>query len=312
MIKFFKNIILFLLLSVIVGEVVVRLTHAVSDVPQRTIDEHGIQKYLPNQQGYWRGGEHKWMVNTLGWPGELPESYDNLIMIIGDSYIENFMNPNECHQSVFLKENMPAFNFMEAGRSGVSFIEALEISKDLDSLKPIQTLIYVTDEDFYESISEVKPMRDVTQLNLEKNTIQFGEMKAPMVKKALYTFKLAYYFYNRFPITGFENKESEPKNPIKISKTEKSEFQTEISQLITFVKQNYTITNKTLIFHPNSNYSIIETCKNAGFNIILLDSSHDATWTFDYDNHWTCYGHKSVAKQISKSLFNRVSENATR
>jgi len=45
--KFFKNIITFFLLALIAGEVVVRMTHAMSDIPQRTIDQYGIQKYYP-------------------------------------------------------------------------------------------------------------------------------------------------------------------------------------------------------------------------------------------------------------------------
>ena len=109
------------------------MTHSVTDLPQRTIDEYGIQKYYANQSGYWKGGEHKWMFNELGWPGELPEDYDNLITVIGDSFIENFMNPNECHQSKLLKKGLNNHNFIEAARSGVSFIEAMEISKQFDS-----------------------------------------------------------------------------------------------------------------------------------------------------------------------------------
>lgn len=308
--KFLKNIILFLIVALVAGEIVVRVTHAVSDIPQRTIDEYGIQKYLPNQEGYWKGGDHSWMINKLGWPGELPKSYNNLIMVIGDSYIENFMNPNACHQSVFLKANMQNYNFMEAARSGVSLIEAMEISKQFDSLKPLQILLYVNNEDFYESISQVKPMSDITQLDIKTNTIKFGEMKAPVAKKVLYTWKLLYYFYNRFPLSsGFEIAENSPENSIKDSKNEGLEFQTEIMQLMTFIKQNYTINDKTLVFHPNSNTSIIEICRNTGFNIILLDSSNDDTWAFDYDTHWTCYGHKQAARQVSEKLLNRVSKD---
>jgi hypothetical protein len=310
--NFIKNIILFLLIALVVGEVMVRITHAVSDIPQRTIDDYGIQKYFPNQQGYWKGGEHKWIINKFGWPGELPKSYNNLIMVIGDSFIENFMNPNECHQSVYLKANMQDYNFMEAGRSGVSLIEAMEISKQIDSLNPIQTLIYVNDGDFYESISQVKTMRDITQLNINTNTIQYGEMKAPIFKKALYNWKLLYYFYNRFPIANFELKEDNTKEKNKITKKNVLEYQIEMSQLINFIKLNYTINNKTLVFHPNSNNSIIEICRNAGFNVILLDSSNDDIWTFDYDSHWSCYGHKRAAQQISAKLLNVVLNDTIR
>lgn len=309
--RFLKNIILFLLVVIVIGEIVVRVTHTMADIPQRTIDEHGIQKYFPNQDGYWKGGDHKWVINKLGWPGELPQSFDNLIMVIGDSFIENFMNPNECHQSAFLKENMEAYNFMEAGRSGVSLIEAMEISRQIDSLQPIHSLIYVNNEDFYESITQVKPMSDITQLDIKTNTIKYGEMKAPGLKKILYSWKLMYYLYNRFSLSNIIN--TNPKPETVTTNTEaKTDYTNEIQQLTKYIKQNYTTSDKTLVFHPNSEASIIEICKAAGFNIILLDSSNDASWRFDHDPHWTCYGHKQAAEQVSKQLINSTNQNTFR
>jgi len=300
--KFFKNIILFLLLALIVGEVVVRLTHAVSDIPQRTIDEHGIQKYFPNQNGYWKGGKHSWVINELGWPGELPKSYDNLIMVIGDSYIENFMNPNECHQAVYLKENMPDYNFMEAARSGVSLIEAMEIIKQFDSLKPVQTLIYVNDGDFYESVSEIKPMNDITQLDVKNKTVNYGEMKAPFLKKVLYNWKLMYYFYNRFYSDIMANGSDNNKVPIKKEKNDHLEYSVEINELMDFIKSNYPTEKLTLVFHPNSNTKIINICESKDFKTIVLDSTNDNSWSFEFDTHWTCYGHKQAAEQVSQNI----------
>lgn len=308
--KFLKNIVLFLIISIVFGEVIVRMTHAVSDIPQRTIDEYGIQKYLPNQEGYWRKGEHKWFINKLGWPGELPKSYDNLIMIIGDSFIENFMNPSECHQSSFLKKNMEKYNFMEIARSGVSLIEAMEISKQIDSFMPIQKLIYINNQDFYESIAEIKPKSDITQLSIKTNSINYGELKAGGFKKALYTWKLLYYLYNRFPLSNPINTKENDKD-ISNSK-KKSDYINEISHLIKFIKNNYNIRNTTLVFHPNSDESIIKICSNAGFNIILLDSKNDDKWTFDYDSHWTCYGHRRAANQISNNLLNTIFQDTIR
>lgn len=297
--KFLKNLILLLILSFAIGEVVVRLTYAVADIPRRTIDVNGIQKYLPDQAGYWKGGKHQWIINKLGWPGELPKSYDNLVAIIGDSYIENFMNPIDCHQSSFLKKEMGEYNFIEASRSGVSFIEAMEISKEMDSLKPIHSLIYLKDEDFNESIIQIKPMSDVTQLNIKTKIIEKGEIKSSGLKNILYTFKILYYLYNRFPgnVLNEENDESkEIMNKLK--------FHREISELINYIKINYVISNKTLVFQPNSNKLIIEMCQTAGFNIIELNSNNDDSWIFDYDSHWTCYGHERAAKQVKKNLFN--------
>tara|TARA_R110002111_G_scaffold256247_3_gene323293 strand:+ start:388 stop:1299 length:912 start_codon:yes stop_codon:yes gene_type:complete len=297
--KFLKNLILFFLFVVIAGETIVRVTHVVSDIPHRTIDEYGIQKYYPNQSGYWVEGEHKWIVNELGWPGVLPETYVNLLTVIGDSYIENFMNPNECHQSFLLKKHLKNYNFIEAGRSGVSFIEAMEISKQFDSLNPIFNLIYVKSDDFYESVFNIQPATDITQLNLEKSKIIHGQMKAPGLKKILYNWKLLYYFYNRFPLNFSKS----------IAKVEKLEtknafkYQKEIQSLIAYTKLNYNIKNKILVFHPNSELEIIEICKNAGFKVIVLNSdNNDKIWSFEYDSHWTCYGHAQAANQVALFL----------
>ena len=300
--KFIKNLILFFLFALLVGELIVRLTHAVTDLPKRKIDEYGIQKYYPNQSGYWLGGEHKWVVNELGWPGELPESYDNLITIIGDSYIENFMNSNECHQSVYLKKRLDNFNFIEAARSGVSFIEAMEISKQFNSLNPKYNLIYVNDSDFYESVSSIQPAADITQLNVEKGEIVFGKMKSPGLKKVLYNWKLLYYFYNKYPL-NFSKSVDETEKEITV---DDFKFRKEIQSLIDYTELNYKITNKILVFHPNSDSEIIEMCKNSGFKVIILNSENDKSWTFEHDRHWTCYGHKQVAFQVSNFIKNKL------
>ncbi|MCF2493136.1 hypothetical protein [Dyadobacter chenhuakuii] len=123
LLKFF----IFLLGGFVIGEAIVRAYHLTSEVPKRYLDDNGIQRYNPDQQGSWKGGNHSWATNELGWTGTLPVSYDSLVTIIGDSFIENFMNPSDCHQDVLLKSKVPKMNFVEAGRSGVSFIEAMEI-----------------------------------------------------------------------------------------------------------------------------------------------------------------------------------------
>ena len=178
--KFIRNIIFFFILAVLVGEIVVRITHAMSDIPQRTIDENGIQKYKPNQTGYWKGGDHKWVINDLGWPGDLPSSYEDLVLVMGDSYIENFMNPNECHQSAYLKSFLPRFNYLETARSGVSLIEAMEISKQNDTLNPKHTLLYINNNDFLESISGIKPMRDITPVKADKKEMKMESKDAEL------------------------------------------------------------------------------------------------------------------------------------
>ncbi|WP_396601121.1 hypothetical protein [Algibacter sp. R77976] len=301
--KFIKNLIIFFLFALLVGELIVRLTHATTDLPKREIDEYNIQKYYPNQSGYWVGGKHKWVVNKFGWPGELPKSYDNLITIIGDSYIENFMNPSECHQSVLLKKRLDKFNFIEAARSGVSFIEAMEISKQLDSLSPIYNLVYVNSKDFYESVANIQPAVDIMQLDIEKKEIIYGQMKSPGLKKVLYNWKLLYYFYNKFPL-NLSKIVDRPEKTVHEEAIDDFKYKNEIQSLLDYTKLNYNIKNKILVFHPNSELEIIEICKNSGFKVIVLNSDNDESWTFEHDNHWTCYGHERVAYEIVDYFLN--------
>ncbi|MHA7943507.1 hypothetical protein ACJOV8_010580 [Formosa sp. 3Alg 14/1] len=305
--KHLKNILIFLIIFFIVGEVLVRLKHAVNDIPQRQIDQYGIQKYIPNQKGFWRGGTHAWHVNELGWPGVLPKDFNNLITIIGDSFIENFMNPEDCHQSQYLKQRMEAFNFLEAGRSGVSFIESLEIAKQLVKYKPLTHLIYVKDNDFYQSLVEVAPEHDITQYSLKKDTLVYGTMKSPGLKNILYNWKFMYYLYNKKDIVGHwfsDNKEASKEKEIDHA----DENIALVYRLLERVQLHYKVDAITLVFHPNSNARIIEKCKAIGFNTIVLNSDNDELWSFKNDHHWTCYGHERAALQVSEALLPMVSK----
>jgi hypothetical protein len=295
--KFITSVLIFIFFGVVTGEIVVRLLRLVNDVPQRTIDVNNIQKYLAGQHGYWNQGAHQWHINKLGWSGRLPKSYKNLISIIGDSYIENFMNPDECHQGVLLKQRLPGYNFIEAGRSGVSFIEAMDISKSVDTLSPKFHLLFMNNSDFTESIKSISAITDITQLDLERGVLIPGVMKYPVLKRAMYSSKFAYYIYTRFLIAKF----AKPSGNIKLENSASKHYK-EIQMLFQYVKNNYVIQNKVLVFHPGTERSIINSAKSIGFKTIELNSSKDKSWSFEGDPHWTCYGNRMVATQVSKEL----------
>ncbi|WP_405415774.1 hypothetical protein [Maribacter sp. Asnod1-A12] len=299
---FIKNIILFCIVFLLFGEVITRVCYATSDIPSRVIDENKIQKYNPNQTGYWVGGTHSWQINEDGWPGQLPKSKNNLITIIGDSYVENFMNPDSCRQSVLLQTMMPDFNFYEASRSGVSFIEAMEIASKLDTLKPIHQLIYVHDGDFTESSALLRKMSDITQYNSKTNTIVPGKLNSPGIKKILYNWKFIYYLYSNYPL---KKKVPNPTKP-KVSHSNKNSLNekqiNEIHKLISFTNDHYNKENITFVFRPKPNKKIISILKDFNFNFFILIDNNEKEWSFDHDPHWTCVGHEEAATQISKNL----------
>ena len=280
----------------ILGEAIARTFFLTSDIPQRTITKNGIQKYKPNQEGYWLEGSHKWHINELGWPGTPPESYKNLVAIIGDSYIENFMNPEKCHQSQLLKELAPKNNYLEAARSGVSLVEAFKISEEVDSLRPQKTLIYVHDSDFIESISAINRESVLTQVDLKEGKILPGKLKSPGLKYLLYNIKFLYYLYNRILLEP-------PEEPIEKKKKVISKTNFELCrQLLSFISENFNTDNKVLVFRPNSEPAIINLSREMGFNVLQLRG--DNSWSFEHDSHWTCEGHYKAAIQVRDILLN--------
>ncbi|MCE7072931.1 hypothetical protein LZG74_21630 [Dyadobacter sp. CY327] len=295
LLKFF----IFLLGGFVVGEAIVRAYHLTSEVPKRYLDDNGIQRYNPDQQGSWKGGNHSWATNELGWTGTLPVSYDNLVTIIGDSFIENFMNPSDCHQDMLLKSRVPMMNFVEAGRSGVSFIEAMEIAASMDSLSPQMHLIYVNAADFTESIRDIAVQTDITQVDLGNRKVIPGIMKSAKLKTILYNIKFAYYLFQRFPLNQikFGGEKHAPAKP-----TVQPDHSNSIKSLLEFVKQKYDVKDKIIVFHPKLPDAIKNEVKAAGFKTISLDSDGQDNWTFVYDHHWTCYGHNQAADQIASYL----------
>lgn len=298
--KYTINIVLFVFIGLIFGETIVRMFHLTSDIPKRVIDSSGIQKYYPDQEGYWLGGGHKWHINSAGWPGPLPDSMDNLVTVIGDSFIENFMNPDSCHQANYLKQFTPEYNYLEVARSGVSLIESLELAKSLDSLNPKHQLIYVGDNDFYESISQLGRKRDITQIDLEKGIILPGVIKTPRLKLILYNWKFLYYLYNRFHSNSSVAEPLIPERKVNPELLKKRHSHS--VELVNYLKNNYNTQNILIVFRPETDSFLIGAARRAGFATVTLIRNEKEEWSFEHDPHWTCFGHKQAASQVAEHL----------
>ncbi len=140
--KFILKLAAFVLVFCILSEIIIRIFHLVPDIPERLIDKYGIQRYKIGQSGFYTKAKKKWKVNNFGWLGVSDHDKDTIVSIIGDSYIENIMNPIDCNQGNILKSLLPNYSFFEAGRSGVTFIEAMEISKILELKWPPNSSLY--------------------------------------------------------------------------------------------------------------------------------------------------------------------------
>lgn len=300
--KFIINILIFFFLATLCSEIYIRLNHLSIDIPRRTIDEYGVQKYLPLQNGYWSNGTHRWQINKEGWAGELPPSFDNLITLIGDSHIENFMNPDSCHLGAILNKSNLKYNFFEAGRSGVTFIEAFEIAKSLKKkFNPNMQFLFMKNSDFRESIVQLNKMSDVTQIDIDKNIVIKGELKSPFLKTILYNFKTLYYFRNSF------NKGKE-KNPVKNKKSnfENNNEKILFDRLMAYINKNYDTKNVVIFLHPDTDEYYKFLFRKYNIKFYQFRKKGDNDWGYNQNDlaHWNCNGFHQASKQIIDYLCN--------
>ncbi|WP_316750734.1 hypothetical protein [Pedobacter gandavensis] len=309
--KFLIRLFVFTFVIGIAGEIIIRRYKLVPDIPRLYVDKTGIQRYVPGQTGYYTKAKTKWLVNKYGWLGTDDTSSDTVISIIGDSYIENIMNPQSCNQGSLLKSRFKDYSFFEAGRSGVTFIEAMQISRLLDTtIQPKFHLIYLSTGDIPESSAISHRYPDRLQIDLNTNTILNGQLKSPGIKKVLYNMKLLYYLYLRFPLFVEQKdkekhmEETEKPGNIKLVNAKPKFDGSDTERLFNYCRNHYDMKKVVLVFRPETEQIIIDLADKYGFKNIVLSSAQDGTdWALNAnDGHWSCYGHGQVAEQISKVL----------
>jgi len=300
--KFIIQIVVFTFLCVVVAEAVIRVFNLTIDVPKSYRTKSGIAKYYPNQSGKFQGGSHIWEINKYGHSGKAPGSLDDLIILYGDSYIENFMNPVSCHQNVYLKELLPEYNYFEIARAGCTLIEDLENSKEADSLKPKLEVIYVNDKDFTESIASINKKKEFVKVDLDKNKIVYSNYRESVYKDMLYNFKFAYYLYRNVWLNDGGEKEGQ-----KIEKKEPLPFN-EIGKLLDYVNKNYDLKGKIFVFSPDSDKDLVALCSKAGFKTFMLNAPDLKAWQLETDSHWSCHGHNEAAKQVKEFIMHSLAK----
>ena len=294
----FKKIIVFILILAVIGELAIRQFHLAPDIPSLYLDSNGIQRYVPGQTGYFTKAEKAWSVNRFGWLGVCDTSKDTIISIIGDSYIENIMNPIECNQGSYLKTSLPQYSFFEAGRSGITFIEALEISHALQKeIHPAYQLLYINENDFYESVSEINRYDDRVQISIQEQKILKSEIKNPGIKKLLYASKLAYYLYLKS--MAFMSSLTQKKNT---SESNQKDLYDAVlfDKLFNYCMKHYDMQKINFVLHPEVDERYVSLIHKYGIKTISLKITDHQQWSKSKnDEHWSCFGHEQVSNQVT-------------
>ena len=291
--KFLKKIIFHTIISLIIIEVAVRVFSLTNDVPHRKKDKFNLQVFIENQKGISNG--HNWKTNEYGFLGHSDLNGGNQLLVIGDSFIENIMNPFNCRQSQLFRNK--GFKVFEIGRSGITFIEGLEFYKSYKPIvKPRKTFFFINNSDFIESIKEINSYNDRCQIELKTKKIFKGEIRYKNLKKILYNYKTLYYLYIKFLKSTNKLRQNFNNN---IQSTDKQINKNMVEKLIKFSTQNYNLDEIVFVFRK-SNFFKKEFKEN---NLEFLELEiHGDKFIFTNDSHWNCIGHQYANEKIIKYL----------
>jgi len=285
--EFFKQILFYVITLIILLEGSIRLFSLTNDVPMRKMNSRGLQIFRENQSGFSHG--FSWSVNKDGFLGHNDKNGDNQLLIIGDSFIENIMNPFSCRQSSLFSES--GYSVFEVGRSGITFIEALEFLKYFDPIvNPKNIVIFLDNSDFKESIVGIKKLNDRGQISLIEKKFFPGKIKGKNIKKILYNFKTLYYSYTKY--LRSRNNKSQPKR-----NNDDFSFKRDVEELILYGSEKYQLKNTLFVFREENNFK--DVFRELNLNYIDLNI-FDEQYLIPNDSHWNCKGHQIAFDQILK------------
>lgn len=159
MAKLFKNLILFSIFSVLILEVLLRISGYASDRLTLELDSNGFVIFTPGQEGYRsRGmrGEVRalYNINKSGWNSiiDYVEVDTNTVAIIGDSYIASFWNGVD--KSIgrqlenYLLDRGRYVTVHEYGRPGANFYDYLNLINYLKKTGYRNIFVFFGKKDF--------------------------------------------------------------------------------------------------------------------------------------------------------------------
>jgi hypothetical protein len=133
--KLFLKLLIYSVLILFFLELLIRVFHLTKDYPVRYVDDYGVEKWAPNQEGYSvtgirRQNFSKYHINAFGYNSyrEFKPTKDNFeIALVGDSFVEGF------HQNYYnstgkkVENKLKGIEVYEFGYAGYDFADQLHL-----------------------------------------------------------------------------------------------------------------------------------------------------------------------------------------
>ncbi|GAA4282104.1 hypothetical protein [Gaetbulibacter aestuarii] len=307
---------LYTVLILLCLEGIIRIFHLTKDYPKRYVDKFGVEKWVPNQNGYSVTGIRRqnfseYHINNFGFNSyrEFKPSYNTQeIALVGDSFIEGF------HQNYYnsigrkIENRLKDVQVFEFGYAGYDLADQLHLinayNKMFEKIDYVYILLNFTD-DLSRGTYEIKKER----LKLE----------SPLYK-TLRKSKLIVYLYDigsfsavnslLNQLTSFYKKvpaESKQKSQPKENETYEKRLDNfnSLVDLYGFDKKRY----KFLLDTEKSPKKFLNYLNQNKFHYLdfglMMDQSKKRT-TLVYDMHWNDHGRDLIAGLIVNDFTNTL------
>lgn len=133
--KLFYKLLIYGFCIVLILEVLVRVLHLTKDYPVRFIDDRGVERWVPNQEGYSVTGNRrqnfsKFNINSSGYNSyrDFKPSKDKTeIALVGDSFIEGFHQHYNNSIGKKIENQLNGVEVYEIGYAGYDFADQLHL-----------------------------------------------------------------------------------------------------------------------------------------------------------------------------------------
>lgn len=287
-------------------ECLVRVFHLYSDNPKQFVDDFGVRKHIPYQEGYNVTGNRKqhvtpYKINKNGFntvTSEPPSNHSYNIAIIGDSYIEGMHQPYFNSLGKMLESKFDTIRVYEYGISGYDMADQLHLiqaySDEFENIDAI--ILYMKFEnDFERSVHEPGL---VTESKFDHLRNQSKLLTYLRQLGLLNNFKTFLTTANQHILNGHEiqKEDSADLNHNEIALKRISNFK-KLIQIYGFNNKKI----KLLLDSRYTNVQFIAFCKQNGIEIIDFKKAFQTAknnTSLVYDAHWNDYGRSLIADTI--------------
>ncbi|TPN89107.1 hypothetical protein [Aquimarina algicola] len=312
---------LYIFLILISLEILVRIFHLGKDTPTRFLDEHEVEKWLPNQNGFSVTGNRRqnfseYHINSSGYNSyrEFKPTKDKIeIALVGDSFIEGF------HQDYYnsigkkIENEFSDIEVYEYGYAGYDFADQLHLVhsyKDKFDLIDHVVLGIKFSNDLtryqYQVVSGRLALESPLNRLLKKSKLlvyskSIGILDPP--QRLVYRLKTMLR-----PIKP--TKKISEQEILRLKKEKEKKYLNNFEKLINtygFDKKRFSLLLDSRITSP----LFLSYLEKNQFNYIdfapLFEASKKST-TLIYDRHWNNNGRELIAKTISEHLKQKMSK----